>query len=98
MTTPHERSRALVWAGGFLIELARDKSLPLSVRQQAVKIARHFPTIEQVASMAATTASSPSTLENEPAISEWARECQHGPLTFHTRLGWPSDSDSEQSL
>lgn len=31
MTTPHERARALVWAGGFLIELAHDESLPIAV-------------------------------------------------------------------
>lgn len=28
MTMPDERTRALLWAGGFLIELARDNSLP----------------------------------------------------------------------
>lgn len=44
MTLADERTRALVWAGGFPIELARGKSLPLRVRQQAVDIARHFPT------------------------------------------------------
>ena len=32
-------------AGGFLIEIARDESLPLAVRRQAVVIARHFLTI-----------------------------------------------------
>ena len=52
MTMPNERTRALVWTGGFLIELARDKSLPLTVRRRAVVIARHFPTIEQVSAMA----------------------------------------------
>lgn len=46
MTMPHKRSRAIVWAGGFLIELAKDESLPLTIRQTAVQIARHFPTIE----------------------------------------------------
>jgi hypothetical protein len=52
MTMPHERTRALLWAGGFLIELARDESLPIAVRQRAVAIARHFPTIEDVSHMA----------------------------------------------
>lgn len=47
MTTPDERTRALVWAGGFLIELARDRSLSLDVRRRAVVIARHFPTIKR---------------------------------------------------
>lgn len=52
MTTLVERTRALVWAGGFLIELARDRSLPLEIRKQAVVIARHFPTIEDISAMA----------------------------------------------
>jgi len=52
MTMPHERTRALLWAGGFLIELARDENLPIAVRQRAVAIARHFPTIEDVSHMA----------------------------------------------
>lgn len=48
MTMPHERARALVWAGGFLIELARDEALPITVRRRAVAIARHFPTAGEV--------------------------------------------------
>jgi len=52
MTIPVERTRALLWAGGFLIQLARDKRLPVDVRRSAVIIARHFPTIEDVAHMA----------------------------------------------
>jgi len=96
MTTPHERSRALVWAGGFLVELARDAHLPVNVRQQAVRIARHFPTVEQVSHLAATTGSSTSPfgleLEDPGANPEWSEECRYGPLTFNTRLGWPSAS------
>ena len=49
MTTPNERARALVWTGGFLVELARDPRLPLDVRQQAIVMARHFPTAHEVA-------------------------------------------------
>lgn len=52
MTMQDERTRALVWAGGFLVELARNDSLPLNVRRRAVVIARHFPTIEDVSAMA----------------------------------------------
>ena len=96
MTTPHERSRALVWAGGFLIELARDTRLPVDVRQKAVRTARHFPTIDQVGHLAATVASSTSQfgfeLEDPKENPEWAGECEHGPLTLNTRLGWPSAS------
>lgn len=52
MTMPDERTRALLWAGGFLVELARDGSLSLDIRRRAVVIARHFPTIEDVSAMA----------------------------------------------
>lgn len=52
MTMPDERTRALLWAGGFLVELARDDSLPIHVRRRAVVIARHFPTFEDVSAMA----------------------------------------------
>ena len=96
MTTPHERSRALVWAGGFLIELARDERLPLEIRQHAVMIARHFPTIEQLRHLAATTASSPFPfgieLEEPEANPEWREACRHGPVTLATRLRWTNDS------
>lgn len=53
MTAPIERTRALMWAGGFLIELGCDKRLPLAGRQHAVEVARHFPTIEDVSRTAA---------------------------------------------
>ena len=52
MAMPDERTRALLWAGAFQIELARDKSLPINVRQRAVTIARHFPAVEDIAAMA----------------------------------------------
>src|SRR3546814_13471623 len=40
MTMPDERVRALVWAGGFLIELTRDQEVPLRLRRKAVSIGR----------------------------------------------------------
>ncbi|WP_084062712.1 BPSL0761 family protein [Arenimonas malthae] len=89
MTTPSERTRALVWGGGFLIEVARDASLPLALRRKAATIARHFPTIEQIAS---TSSFPPSP---EPAevcrddLTSWGAELQHGPLKESTRIPWP---------
>lgn len=92
MTLPDERTRALIWAGGFLIELARDESLPLSVRHRAVMIARHFPTIEAVATMPAFRHSSDLgrglAAPNEVG---WASGCPPGPLRYSTRLEWPAD-------
>ncbi|HJR14321.1 MAG TPA: BPSL0761 family protein, partial [Rhodanobacteraceae bacterium] len=38
-TVPVERTPAMLWVEDFLIELARDDSLPLAIRQQAVAIA-----------------------------------------------------------
>lgn len=90
MTMPDERARALVWAGGFLIEIARDPLLPKALRRQAISIARHFPTIEQVQAMSHATY-----LIGGPAVAdpgsdpEWAGECRHGPLTYATRFNWP---------
>lgn len=94
MTIPVERTRAMLWAGGFLIELARDTRLPLDVRRSAVAIARHFPTIEDIAFMArfrhptglgvglATPQETPS----------WAEDCKFGPLRYSTRLDWPDEA------
>ncbi|MEJ5209706.1 hypothetical protein, partial [Denitratimonas sp. CY0512] len=46
-------------------------------------IARHFPTIEQISHLAATTASSPFPfgieLEEPEANPEWREACRHGP-------------------
>lgn len=89
MTTPDERSRALVWAGGFLIELALDKSLPLQTRQRAVIIARHFPTIEQLELMAVVIEL--CSLELPSKYPSWIEQCKLGPLRYSTRLKWPDD-------
>ena len=94
MTMPHERTRALLWAGGFLIEVARDESLPIAVRQRAVAIARHFPTIEDVSHMAKFR--HPSGLgvglERPSETAGWAEGCPMGPLRYSTRLAWPDES------
>ncbi|WP_395734842.1 BPSL0761 family protein [Prosthecobacter sp.] len=96
MTTPHERTRALLWAGGFLIELARDTSLPISVRQRAIVIARHFPTIEDVSTLSEAGRSSGSEcgltpLSETPIDSD---DLQFGPLRYSTRLEWPEVPES----
>lgn len=98
MTMPDERSRALVWAGGFLVEIARDKRLPLDVRQSAVTIARHFPTIEQISHMALFGHSSGLGigLEDPSEYPAWAKDCKFGPLRYFTRLAW-SDENYSQS-
>lgn len=96
MTMPDERTRALLWAGGFLIELARDENLPLLIRRRAVVIARHFPTIEDVGSMALFRHSSGLGigLATPGEATGWAEDCQFGPLRYSTRLKWPEEPSS----
>ena len=91
MTVPQERTRAILWAGGFLIELARDNSLPLPIRQRAVMIARHFPTIEDISSMAMLQHPSGLGLElaTPQETSSWSNNYRFGPLRYSTRLAWP---------
>lgn len=96
MTTSNERARSLIQAGGFLIELARDKSLPLSVRRAAVAIARHFPTARDV-SLAASRSLSfglDLNLESSDQIDMWAKDHPLGLLSESTRLTWPEEECS----
>ena len=91
MTIPAERTRALMWAGGFLIEVARDERLPLDIRQRAVVIARHFPTIGDVAHMAMfrhPTGLGVGLVSPRDA-GPWADGCRFGPLRYATRFDWP---------
>jgi hypothetical protein len=80
-------------AGSFLVDIARDRSLPLEVRRRAVWIARHFPTIEDVAAMAnpQLTAIFGSTLVH-PSEVVWADGYSAEPFTTRTRLTWPDEA------
>lgn len=91
---PNERTRALVWAGGFLIELARDRSLPLDVRRNAVFIARHFPTVEDVSIMAQCQRpfGFGSMLEPPDEMDPEIEAGRFGPLCYSTRLAWPEEA------
>lgn len=93
MTMPDERTRALLWAGGFLIELARDTRLPVDIRRNAVVIARHFPTIEDVSTMAIFRHSSGLGigLASPSECPAWAEDLRYGPLRQSTQLPWPEE-------
>ena len=92
MTMPDERSRALVWAGGFMIELARDSNLPLAIRRRAVMIATHFPTVEQLEYLAMLQSSgSEPWLELPIGHRQWVGDLRFGPLRYSTKLKWPED-------
>lgn len=94
MTMPNERTRALVWAGGFLIELARDHSLPLDVRRRAVVIARHFPTIEDISTMALLwyPIGHHAALTSPDEIDAETEGGRFGPLRYSTQLVWPEEA------
>lgn len=95
MTMPDERTRALIWAGSFLVELARDSSLSPAIRRKAVVIARHFPTLEDVKGLAARHESQGGL---GPALAfphnadEWLKSSECGPLVYATRLTWPDEA------
>lgn len=97
MTMPDERTRALLWAGGFLIELARDERLPMDIRRSAVVIARHFPTIEDVSSMALFRHSSGLGigLAAPSEVDGW-EDLGFGPLRYSTRLRFPQDQEPDE--
>jgi hypothetical protein len=92
MSTSEERLRALVWAGGLLVEMAKDDSLPRSLRKRAVVIARHFPTVEDLASAAQANNAFGSglSLDAPERIPEWSESLASGPLRNSTRLAVPN--------
>ena len=93
MTMPDERTRALLWAGSFLVDVARDKTLPMPLRRKAVMIARHFPTVEDVTWLAESIRDSvlsiqlASPAQALPEQGDW----DFAPLRHSTRLSWPQD-------
>jgi len=56
-------------------------------------IARHFPTIENISTMALFRR--PSGLGLELASTHetsWTEGCRYGPLRYSTRLAWPEEN------
>lgn len=48
MTTPYERTRAVIETSDFLLRLIRDQSLPDTVRREARLLHRHYPAADVV--------------------------------------------------
>lgn len=94
MTMPDERTRALLWAGSLLIDIAQDESLPLPLRRRAVTIARHFPTIEDVAWIVESLRDSVLSIGMAPPESALPEEVGRDftPLRHATRLSWPGEA------
>jgi len=94
MTTAYEHTGAIVWAGGFLIELARDKSLPFGIRQRVVMAARHFPTLVKPILSASLTqhgCETALTLPRPKEEDDWTANYRHRALTSSTQLEWPEE-------
>lgn len=94
MTTPEERTRTLVQAGAFLVELAFDRTLPLNVRREAARLARHYPTTSDIR-YTALVMPRPRPIYIAPLISEinpeWTVGYKHGALRNFTRVPMPDD-------
>ncbi|HEY4093581.1 MAG TPA: BPSL0761 family protein [Luteibacter sp.] len=86
MTTPSERARALVWAGGLLVELAQDKRLPVDVRNSAIAIARHFPTVRDVSLAGLHSVALSLEVQSSGDIAAWSAEYPLGLLRESTHL------------
>lgn len=87
VTTPDERARALVWAGGLLLELVNDARIPDDVRRRAKAIARHFPCIEDLTPAGrAADACLPLSIPDQHVLEEWSSGLGHGPLTWRSRV------------
>lgn len=90
---PDERTRALLWAGSLLIDIAQDNSLPLSLRHRAIIIARHFPTIEDVSWMAVSSGQSAFNIQiaRPQEVLLDMSSVDFTPLRHSTKLKWPEE-------
>lgn len=93
MTIPLERSRAVLWTGGLLVALNGDRRVPMPYRQMATAIARHFPTVEDVAHAATLSLlrDAGGMFEHPRDCGNWQDTCPGSSLTHNTRLNWPSE-------
>lgn len=93
MTTPTERTRALLWAGSLLVHLSEDETLPLPLRRRAMTIARHFPTLEDVSWITESLRESVFSIQMASPEQVLAEESDLdlAPLRHSTRLRWPDE-------
>lgn len=97
MTLPEERSRAVLMAGALLAQINNDVRVPLDIRQAAYGIARHFPTVSDVSSLALLSLPGvgDAMFERPEAVEGWQNDCLAAPLTDSTRLTWPEAASSK---
>lgn len=80
MTTPSERTRNLVQTGAFLKELRFDDSLPKSIRVEALRLLRHYPTVSELVLLAQLGESELSLRLLDPHIDPvWHKKYRFGP-------------------
>lgn len=93
MTTPTERTRALLWAGSLLVDLSEDETLPLPLRRRAVTIAGHFPTLEDVSWITESLRASVLSIQMASPEQVFAEESDldFTHLRHSTRLRWPDE-------
>lgn len=48
MTMPNERLRSVIQTQEFLVELGRNSDLPESIRNEARRLLRHYPSAQQM--------------------------------------------------
>ncbi len=48
MTTPLERTRAVIQTRALLVQIGQDLSLPEAIRQEAYRLLRHYPSREEI--------------------------------------------------
>lgn len=92
MTMPDERTRAVLWAGGLLVQLNGDRRVPMEICQAATHIARHFPTRNDVAgaSRLKLLGEYGSLFAHPRDCAGWEDSCPMRPLAEGNRLRWPT--------
>lgn len=70
MTTPEERTRALVWAGDLLREIRANDMSTDKIRRRITSVLRHYPSEEEIERLARR--------DRESAV--FARSALDGPL------------------
>lgn len=93
MTTPDKRTRSLVQTGAFLVELALDPCAPKRLRRTAAFLTRHYPTADQVESMALDCG-----MLDRRIDPDWSRSYARGPLTAPLSDRLSSAHDRVESL
>jgi len=80
---PDERTRSLLQAGAFLVELSRDPSLPCAIRKEASRLLRHYPTVSIIRLLASLEAKHVGSNLLTPDIHpSWLDDYRFGPHTL----------------